>query len=218
MIFARLGRDTAEDKVGSDIAADPTRDATRACFYMADHPGIFSRLAGALALAGANVVDARTFTTGDGYAASVFWIQDHEGRPYEDARLDRLRRAVDRSLKGEVLTGEALKPKRKVKKRESGFRLPTRIIFDNESSDLYTVIEVDTRDRVGLLYDLTRTLTSCNVSIFSAIIATYGEQAVDVFYVKDLFGLKVRGESKKRTIEKRIREAIENAAPESETE
>ncbi len=216
-IFAELGRRTGEDEVGSDIAADPSRDATRACFYMADHPGIFSRLAGALALAGANVVDARTFTTGDGYAASVFWIQDREGRPYEAARLDRLRRAVDRSLKGEVITGEALKPKRKVKKRESGFRVPTRIVFDNESSELYTVIEVDTRDRVGLLYDLTRALASCNVSIFSAIIATYGEQAVDVFYIKDLFGLKVRGDSKKKIIEKRVREAIDNAAPDSES-
>ena len=213
-VFARLGRHAKEGEVASDITADESRDATRACFHMADHPGLFSRFAGALALAGANVVDARTFTTSDGYACAVFWIQDGEGAPYDPARLPRLRQMVDRILKGEVVAREALKPKRKVKRRESKFSVPTRIAFDNASSDLCTVIEVDTRDRVGLLYDLTRALAGCSVSINSAIIATYGEQAVDVFYVKDLFGLKIVSPSKMRTIETRLREAIEAAAPE----
>ncbi len=215
-VFARLARSARDDAVASDITADPSRDATRACFYMADHPGIFSRMAGAIALAGANVVDARTFTTTDGYACSVFWIQDRDGRPYDSGRLDRLRRSIDRTLSGEVVAGEALKPKRRVRTRESKFRVPTRISFDNESSDLYTVIEVDTHDRVGLLHDLTRALTAANVSIVSAIIATYGEQAVDVFYVKDLFGLKIRGAGKMKTIETRLRAAIENATPDEE--
>ena len=62
-----------------DLQLDFERDATQACFAMADHPGIFSRLAGALALAGANVVDARTYTTKDGIATAVFWIQDADG-------------------------------------------------------------------------------------------------------------------------------------------
>lgn len=77
-------------------------------------------------------------------------------------------------------------------------------------------MEVDTHDRVGLLYDLTRALAACNVSIVSAIIATYGEQAVDVFYVKDLFGLKIRSASKMRTIRNRLTHAIENATPEEQ--
>ena len=76
--------------------------------------------------------------------------------------------------------------------------MPTRLSFDNTGSDIYTIIEVETRDRPGLLYDLARTLTANNISIASAIIATYGEQAVDVFYVKDLFGLKLHAESKRR--------------------
>ena len=64
------------------------RDATQACFAMSDHPGIFARLAGALALAGANVVDARTYTTTDGIATAAFWIQDAEGKPYEKRPAD----------------------------------------------------------------------------------------------------------------------------------
>ena len=68
---------------------------------------------------------------------------------------------------------------------------------------------MDTRDRLGLLHDLARTLTACNVSISSAIIATYGEQAVDSFYVKDLFGHKLHSESRRRQVENRLREVIE---------
>ncbi len=67
---------------------------------------------------------------------------------------------------------DALKDRDKLKKREMAFRVPTSITFDNEGSDIYTIIEVDTRDRPGLLHDLTRTLAGANVYIASAVIAT----------------------------------------------
>ena len=71
------------DEIKIDIHPDEDRDATRVCFALVDHPGIFSRLAGALALVGANVVDARTYTSKDGFATAAFWIQDADGSPYE---------------------------------------------------------------------------------------------------------------------------------------
>ena len=107
---------------------------------------------------------------------------------------------------------EAVKDRDRMKKRERAFRVPTSITFDNEGSEIYTIIEVDTRDRPGLLYDLTRSLAASHVYIASAVIATYGEQVVDTFYVKDMFGLKYHSESKQRTLEKRLREAIERGA------
>jgi [protein-PII] uridylyltransferase len=207
-IFAELIRQLPEGEPAMSIELDFDRDATQACFVMSDHPGIFARLAGALALASANVVDARTYTTTDGLATAAFWLQDAEGKPYEAARLTRLRNSVTRTLKGEIVAREALKDRDRVKKRERDFVVPTRIGFDNSGSDIYTIIEVETRDRPGLLYDLARTLTANNVSIASAIIATYGKQAVDVFYVKDLFGLKLHAESKRRTLEARLKAAI----------
>ena len=90
--------------------------------------------------------------------------------------------------------------------------MPTHITFDNEGSEIYTIIEVDTRDRPGLLYDLTRCLANTNVYISSAVIATYGEQVVDTFYVKDMFGLKFHAEPKQRVLEKKLREAIVQGA------
>jgi [protein-PII] uridylyltransferase len=207
-IFADLIRALDHEPVVMNFELEPARDATQACFVMQDHPGIFARLAGALALAGANVVDARTYTTTDGIATAAFWIQDMEGAPYERFRLGRLRVTVSKILAGEVVAREALRDKDRIKRRERDFIVPTTIHFDNTGSDIYTIVEVETRDRPGLLYDLARTLTANNISIASAIIATYGKQAVDVFYVKDLFGLKLHAENKRRTLEARLRAAI----------
>jgi len=212
VVFAKLLSTIGEGDIKINMKPDPDRDATRACFAMADHPGIFSRLAGALALVGANVVDARTYTSNDGYATAVFWVQDSEGTPFEESRLGRLRSMIGKTLKGEVVARDALQPKDKIKKRERGFRVPTSITFDNDGSEIYTIIEVDTRDRAGLLYDLTRTLAGNNISIASAVIATFGEQVVDTFYVKDMFGLKFYSESKQRSLERKLREAIEQGA------
>jgi [protein-PII] uridylyltransferase len=211
-VFAGLLQGLDDNEIRIDLHPDPDRDATRACFALADHPGIFSRLAGALALVGANVVDARTYTSKDGYATAVFWVQDIEGRPYEITRLPRLRQMIERTLKGEVRAREALKDRDKLKKRDREFRFPTHITFDNEGSDIYTIIEVDTRDRPGLLYDLTRTLAANNIYIASAVIATYGAQVVDTFYVKDMFGLKLHQKHKQEALDRKLRAAIAEGA------
>ena len=207
-IFAGLLLDIPDDKMRMDLQPDDDRDATRICVAMADHPGVFSRFCGALALSGANVVDARTFTSKDGYATAVFWVQDADGHPYEDTRLGRLEKMINDTLQGTVVAREEIQSRDKIKKRERAFRVPTSISFDNEGSEIYTIIEVDTRDRLGLLYDLTRTLTSANVNIFSAVIATYGEQVVDTFYVKDVFGLKYHSKTKRDMLEQKLRDAL----------
>ena len=211
-IFARLLLDIPEDEIRMDLQPDEDRDATRICFAMGDHPGVFSRICGALALSGANVVDARTFTSKDGYATAVFWVQDAEGHPYEDLRLGRLEKMINETLQGTLVAREAIQSRDKIKKRERAFQVPTSISFDNEGSEIYTIIEVDTRDRLGLLYDLTRTLAAANVNISSAVIATYGEQVVDTFYVKDMFGLKLHSKAKRDSLEQKLRDALKQGA------
>ncbi len=212
VVFAGLLRGISDAEIRIDTAQDIDRDATRVCFALADHPGIFSRLAGALSLVGANVVDARTYTTKDGYATAVFWVQDAEGHPYEAGRLPRLKGMIEKTLLGEVVASHALDKRDKIKKRERPFNVPTTITFDNEGSEIYTIIEVDTRDRPGLLYDLAKTLAASNIYIASAVIATYGEQVIDTFYVKDMFGLKLHARHRQEALEKKLREAIARVA------
>ena len=216
-VFARLLRDIQDNEVRIELEPDQDRDVTRVYFVLADHPGIFSRLAGALTSVGANIVDARTYTSKDGYATACFWVQDADGSPFDVAKQKRLTQMTHKILKGEVVARDAIAGRDKIKKRERAFKVPTTITFDNEGSEIYTIIEVDTRDRPGLLYDLTRTLADANVYIASAVIATYGEQVVDSFYVKDMFGLKFYAEHKQDLLANKLRTAIEKGVERATT-
>ncbi|MDO5529970.1 MAG: ACT domain-containing protein, partial [Paracoccus sp. (in: a-proteobacteria)] len=211
-LFAQMLSGLGDDEIRIDLHPDPDRDATRVAFVLADHPGIFARLAGALALVGANVVDARTYTSKDGFATAVFWVQNREGHPYPADQLARLTKMIDRTLKGDLVARDAFADRDQLKKRERAFKFPTHITFDNEGSDIYTIIEVDTRDRPGLLHDLARTLAANHIQIASAVIATFGAQVVDSFYVKDMFGLKLTGPAKREALEKKLRQAIREGA------
>jgi [protein-PII] uridylyltransferase len=191
---ARLMREA--DRSGAPLRVEtriePLRAVTEITLYTADHPGLFSRIAGALAVNGANIVDAKIMTMTNGMALDTFWIQDHNGEPVDRPdKLARLSVAFEN-----VLTGD-LKPDREfarppaIQSRTSVFTVPPRVLIDNQASLSYTVIEVNGRDRPGLLYELTRELTRLSLQVSSAKISTYGEKVVDVFYVKNLFGHKV---------------------------
>jgi len=212
VIMSELLRGLGPDEIRIDTREDIDRDATRVCFVLADHPGIFSRLTGALSIAGANVVDARTYTSKDGFATAVFWVQDADGNPYDNTRLPRLRMTIERTLSGEVLANRVLEDRPMIRKRERDFDVPTHITFDNDGSEIFTIIEVDTRDRPGLLYDLAKTFAAANIYISSAQIATYGAQVVDTFYVKDMFGLKLHDQRRQKALAKKLHDAIDRVA------
>lgn len=187
----------------------PAAGATEITIYTPDHAGLFSRLAGVFALSGATIADARIFTTTHGMALDIFTIQDAEGEAFDDPdRLQRLENSIAASLKGELKAHEIVGAKR-IRPRERAFTVQPTVVIDNSASDMYTVIEVNGRDRPGLLHDLTRVLFSLSLSIASARITTYGERAVDVFYVKDNFGLKVLNTGRLVLIEARLIEALE---------
>ena len=209
---ARLMRqaDRSSQPLTIETRSDRFRAVTEVTVYTADHAGLFARIAGAMAVSGANIVDAKIFTTTDGMALDTFFIQDTEGEAFDRPdRLARLSTAVDQTLSGAIKPHLALaKAKPAQPQRTQVFKVQPAVLIDNNASGRYTVIEVNGRDRPGLLYDVTYALFSLSLSIASAHIATYGERAVDVFYVKDLFGLKVEQRNKLAAIEKRLLEAL----------
>jgi len=177
--------------------------------YTIDDWGLFSRIAGAMALSGANIVDAKIFTMSDGMALDSFWIQDINGEAYGEPRaLRRLKDTLERVISTQRRLPKRLSIKTNLPARTRVFRDQPRVMIDNSASATNTLIEVNGRDRPGFLYDVTTALTELNLQISSAKIATFGTSAVDVFYVKDLFGLKVTHEGRIETIREHLLEAI----------
>jgi [protein-PII] uridylyltransferase len=205
---ANLLRRTEADNPGLSIEFqdDDVGQATVVTVCTLDHAGLFARLAGALALAGANIVGARAFTLNNGYVIDVFWVQASEGGVYRDR--NRLRERVRKVLTGDVALADALQQPPPWLSRTAIFKVEPRVIVDNEASRYFTVIEVNGRDRPGFLNKVAWTMTQLGLQIASSHIATYGERAVDVFYVKDVFGLKVSHAGKRAQIEKALTEAI----------
>ncbi|MDE0048606.1 MAG: [protein-PII] uridylyltransferase [Rhodospirillales bacterium] len=196
-----------------DTRIDRTRDATEMTLYTPDYIGLFAAVAGAVATTGASIVDARVFTTSDGMAIDTIWIQAADGGAiHDEERLARLKQRVVRALSedggGARSADEAAFETPPLPARTAAIALEPHVLVDNGASTGYTVVEVSARDRPGLLYDITRTLSACGVSIGSAHISTVGSRAVDVFYVRDRFGLKLATESQIAQVQGRLAEML----------
>ncbi len=202
------------DKQSLSIATgvDAGRDATLVSVYAADHPGLFYRIAGAISLAGGNIIDARIHTTRDGMAVDNFLIQDALGGTMEDEqRLQRLKIAIEDALANRHKLTDKLRSRPLSHTRADAFRVVPIVLIDNNASNRYTVIEIAAQDRPALLNTLTYALFQSKVTIHSAHIATYGERAVDVFYVTDLVGDKIVSSARLKALEKRLLEAAGGA-------
>ncbi len=187
-----------------------SRAVTEVTVYCTDHPGLFSKIAGALAVAGATIVDARIHTMTDGMALDTFWVQDTQGGAFEAPhRLARLSVLVEQALSGRLRLREEIRKLKREPARLRAVTVPPRVVIDNHASNTHTVIEVNGRDRPGLLHEVTAAISDQGMQIASAHITTYGVRAVDVFYVKDVFGLKVENERKLSSLRRALEKALE---------
>jgi [protein-PII] uridylyltransferase len=184
---------------------DKAQGTTLVTVYTADHPGLFYRIAGGIALGGASIVDARIHTTRDGMALDNFVVQDPLGGPFDEPhRLERMEKAIADALAGRVKLADRLTAKPLPRRRQEAFRVVPQVFIDNKASNRFTVVEVNALDRPALLYALTYALYGARVTIHSAHIATYGERAVDTFYLTDLTRDKIDSPQRLRALEKRL--------------
>ncbi len=189
---------------------DRERAVTEITLYTADHPGLFSRMAGALAISGANIVDAKIVTMANGMALDTFWVQDATGGAFDRPdKLARLAVVFENVLTGDLKPHLELARPPAIPSRTRVFTVTPRVLIDNKASASNTVIEVNGRDRPGLLFELTRELTRLSLQISSAKISTYGEKVVDVFYVRNLFGHKIEHPAKLAEIRKTLEAVLE---------
>ena len=189
------------------------RGATLVSVHAADHPGLFYRIAGAIHVAGGNIIDARIHTTRDGMAVDNFLVQDPWGRPFDDkVQLARLKTAIADALANRGKLVDRLVAKRAARPRADAFAIQANVLIDNRASNRFTVVEINARDRPALLNQLAHALFQSKVTIHSAHVATYGERAVDTFYVTDLTGDKVDGPARLKTLERRLAAAAAGEA------
>jgi [protein-PII] uridylyltransferase len=202
---------TADGPLLVDFTVRPNEARTEVMVYTQDHPGLFLKLAGALALSGASILDARIFTTSDGMALDFFGFQQAaERRAIDDPGwLDRIRRNIERVVRDEIRLERELGQRLPRTAVPEAFRVEPRVSIDNRASRDSTVIEVEGRDRPGLLYALARALREHNLVTRSAHISTFGERAVDVFYVRDVFGMKIVNHAKCRRLEEALRAVLD---------
>lgn len=204
----------AEPPLVIEVGPAPEGDASEVIIATLDHPGVFARIAGGLALAGGDIVQAQAATLADGYVLDVFTISDEIGGDAvsADARAERIRDSVNGALRGEVSLSEALAKPPPWRRRSDAFSVPPQVVIDNKASETHTVIEVVGRNRPGFLNKIAWTLNQQGLRIAQSRISSYGERAVDVFYVKDVFGLKMEQETKIATVRKALLQALAELA------
>lgn len=186
----------------------PERGATLVTIYASDHPGLFYRIAGAIHLAGGSIIDARIHTMRDGMAIDNFVVQDPLGRPFDSpSQLDRIRKGIADALANKLRLQPKLEARPLPRTRAEAFPIAPNVLIDNHASNRFTVIETHARDKPALLFNLAHALFQSKVTVHSAHVSTYGERAVDTFYVTDLLGGKIESRSRLQTLKRRLMEA-----------
>ena len=206
-----------DDPLAIDVHIDADRAVTEFIVYTQDHPGLFVAICGALALSDASIVDAKIETFNNGMALDTFTVQGVMNEEIQSSRkLKRIGSRIDAAIRGELRLKEEVLARSERDDRHLGtFQVPARVIIDNTASHVHTVIEVNGQDRTGFLYDVARALKETGLQISSAHISTFGERVVDVFYVKDVFGMKVTHEGKIKQIRAALDQSLASSAPKS---
>ncbi len=192
------------------VETDQFRGVTKLTVLAPDHPRLLAIVTGACAAAGGNIVDAQIFTTSDGLVLDTISVSRAFDRDDDELRrAERIAAAIERALKGEIRIADLVAQRRAPPPRGQTFQLAPEVVIDNVLSSRHTVLEVSGLDRPGLLYDLTTAIGKLNLNIASAHIATFGEKAVDVFYVTDLTHAKITSTARQLTIRQALLEVFE---------
>ena len=189
---AAAGAHIGESRPNVVVEEDPDSGATRVSVFTPDREGLFYRICAGLASAGASIIDARIHTTRDGMALDNLVVLDSRGHAYKDRRLrGRLVKAVEAAL---IADEPPAVPTTQPHRRSSAFAVAPSVAIADRASTRTTVVEINARDRPALLARLAAAIHDHGHVIHSAHIDTYGERAVDVFYLTRSDGKKLTGD------------------------
>jgi len=210
--FVRVAKQEGKS-LATEIDLDAARHVVDLTVLTPDHPRLLSTLAGACAVAGANIVGAQIYTTTDGLALDTISLsREFERDEDEERRAGRIATGIEQALRGSVRLPEVIAKRAAPKTRLKAFAIEPEVLINNQWSNRYTVVEVSGLDRPGLLYELTATLSKLSLNIASAHVATFGERVVDVFYVTDLVGEQIVSPTRQAAIKRALIQLLAPAA------
>lgn len=191
------------------VTHDAFRDISEVTCCLSYQPHLFRTLSGVMAWIGASIVSARIMVLADGVALATLGIQNLQGHSFaeEHKRLASLGGLIEQGLAGALAFADEL-PRRRVVSVRREVAIEPSVFFDNHGSTEATVIEITARDRLGLLYDMLGAFEACQLQVTTAHIATYGQKAVDVFYVKDAYGMKLHHPRKREMVQQALFAAL----------
>jgi [protein-PII] uridylyltransferase len=202
----------AGKKLATEVSLDAVRHVVDLTVLAPDHPRLLSGIAGVCATAGANIVDAQIYTTTDGLALDTISLsREFELDDDELRRAGRIATGIEQALSGSVRLPEVVAKRAAGRPRLKAFAIEPEVLINNQWSTRYTVVEVSGLDRPGLLYELTSTLSKLSLNIASAHVATFGERAVDVFYVTDLMGAQIVSPTRQAAIKRALIQLLAGA-------
>uniref|UniRef100_A0A831XLB6 Bifunctional uridylyltransferase/uridylyl-removing enzyme n=1 Tax=Geobacter metallireducens TaxID=28232 RepID=A0A831XLB6_GEOME len=177
-----------------------------------DVPGLFSMITGVMAANGINILGAQIHTSSNGKALDILQVNSPQGFVITDeGRWKRVEEDLRQVLTGKTHVAKLVEMRRRptLLAEKAKPRFPARVEIDNEVSSDYTVIDIYTHDKVGLLYQITSTLTELGLYIGVSKISTKVDQVADVFYVKDIFGHKITSPERLDEIREKLLKAVE---------
>jgi [protein-PII] uridylyltransferase len=173
----------------------------------ADRPGLLAKIAGSLSLAGLNILSAQAFTTEDGVAIDLFTVEPAFLGEVDEDRWRRFRQTLRRALEGREWLETRVREKR-AHYPPPATEVPTEVRVLEDASDFFSVVEVETADRIGLLHELAHAFEDLGVDVHLAKVATYGARVVDAFYVRDLEGRKLGDAGRAAEVERALMDRL----------
>lgn len=192
---------------------EPDRGYTVVKICTWDRAGLFSKMAGAFAAAGINILSAQVFSRQDGIILDTFFVTDaRTGKLVNREERELFEGILVQALTGHAVDFPSLIARRKLPRPAyhslEGERITTRIEFDNDTSATATVIDIETEDRLGLLYAISRVFAELGLDISLAKISTEKGAAIDTFYVTEAFGQKILDQTRQTQIINKLLDAI----------
>jgi [protein-PII] uridylyltransferase len=212
-IFTKMNNDFKKFKV--HIFDESQLKATELLVIAPDHHGLFSLISGLVAASGYDVVNAKIITRSDGYALDTFFVQNRDRKPIkEEYAKKKLLKVIAQGLEGNFNIEKALKQRwEEIPARFRAVKAPTRVIIDNNMSDEYSILEIKCKNAPGVLYRITKVITSLGFQINTANVSTYGDRVVDIFYIKNAFGSKIDDNIAIEKVKQSIFQILEETDP-----